>query len=57
MTLTSALSKAVQGLNMAARGTDVVSANIANAQTAGYVRRQIESQNVLLMAICWFESY
>ena len=43
MTLTSALSKAVQGLNMAARGTDVVSANIANAQTAGYVRRQIES--------------
>lgn len=43
MTLTSALSKAVQGLNMAARGTDVISANIANAQTPGYVRRQIET--------------
>ncbi|MEM6603335.1 MAG: flagellar hook-associated protein FlgK [Pseudomonadota bacterium] len=41
MTLSAALSKASQGLNMASRATDLISTNIANAQTPGYVRRSI----------------
>lgn len=41
MTLTAALSKAVQGLNMASKGTDLIATNIANAQTPGYVRRGV----------------
>lgn len=42
MSLTSAISKATQGLRASARGTDIVSTNITNAQTPGYVRREIE---------------
>ena len=42
MTLSSALSAAVSGLSASARRADVVSSNIANAQTPGYVRRQVD---------------
>lgn len=42
MTLSSALSAAVSGLSATARRADVVSSNIANAQTPGYVRRQVD---------------
>lgn len=42
MTLTSAFSAALSGLSASARRAEVVSANIANAQTPGYARRQVE---------------
>lgn len=42
MTLSSAFANALTGLNVSARRADVVSANIANAKTPGYVRRQAE---------------
>jgi flagellar hook-associated protein 1 len=41
MSISGAMSKAVQGLNATARATDIVSENIANAQTPGYVSRDI----------------
>lgn len=41
MTLTSALSSAMSGLRAASRGSEVVSGNISNANTAGYVRRTL----------------
>lgn len=42
MTLTSAFSAALSGLSASARRAEVLSANIANAQTPGYVRRQVD---------------
>lgn len=42
MTLSSAFSAALSGLSASARRADVVSSNIANAQTPGYVRRQVD---------------
>lgn len=42
MSLSNALSNAMSGLAYAARGTEVVAANIANAQTPGYARREIQ---------------
>lgn len=42
MTLSSAFSAALSGLSASARRAEVVSANIANAQTPGYVRRQVD---------------
>jgi flagellar hook-associated protein 1 FlgK len=42
MSLSSAFSAALSGLSASARRADVVSSNIANAQTPGYVRRQVD---------------
>ncbi|WP_299774392.1 flagellar hook-associated protein FlgK [uncultured Tateyamaria sp.] len=41
MSLTSALSSAMSGIRAVSRGSEVVSGNIANANTAGYVRRTL----------------
>ncbi len=41
MSLSQAISNANQGLSAAARATDIVSTNLANAQTEGYVRRSV----------------
>lgn len=41
MSISSAISNAVSGLTAASRGTEVVSANIANALTPGYARREL----------------
>ena len=41
MSLTSALSSAMSGLRAASRGSEIVSSNIANANTPGYVRRTL----------------
>ncbi|PRY19853.1 flagellar hook-associated protein 1 FlgK [Aliiruegeria haliotis] len=48
MTLTSSLSIAMSGLTAASRAAEVVSANVANAMTPGYARREIalSSQSV-----------
>ncbi|MEM1360454.1 MAG: flagellar hook-associated protein FlgK [Pseudomonadota bacterium] len=42
MTLSSALSNALSGMTAAARSTDVISSNIANANTEGYRLRELE---------------
>lgn len=42
MTISGALSNALSGLSAAARGAEVVSANVANAMTEGYGRRELE---------------
>jgi flagellar hook-associated protein 1 len=41
MSISSALSNALSGLNVAARATDLVSSNIANAMTEGYGVRSL----------------
>ena len=41
MSLTSALSNAVSGLTMNARGTETVANNVANGMTEGYGRREM----------------
>ena len=41
MSISSALSNALTGLTAASRGAQVVSTNIANANTEGYARREI----------------
>lgn len=41
MSISSALSNALSGLNVAARATDIVSSNIANAMTEGYASRSL----------------
>ena len=43
MSISSALSIALSGLNVAGRSADVTSANIANALTEGYGVRQLET--------------
>lgn len=42
MTLSAALSNALSGMTAAARATDVISSNIANANTEGYRLRELE---------------
>lgn len=42
MSISSALASAVSGLNVTARNADVISSNLANVLTPGYVRRQLE---------------
>ncbi len=42
MTITSSLSNALSGLTAASRAAELVSANVANAQTEGYGRRELE---------------
>lgn len=42
MSISSALSNAFAGLTAAARGAEVVSQNLANVQTEGYGRRELE---------------
>jgi len=44
MSLTRALSNAYSGLFHSSRSADVTSNNIANAQTPGYVRREVIAQ-------------
>ncbi|MGL4309286.1 MAG: flagellar hook-associated protein FlgK [Paracoccaceae bacterium] len=41
MSVTAALSNALSGLTAASRGAEVVSANVANARTEGYARREL----------------
>ncbi|MEL6464857.1 MAG: flagellar hook-associated protein FlgK [Pseudomonadota bacterium] len=41
MSLTSALSSAMSGLRATGRGSEIVSSNIANANSPGYVRRTL----------------
>ncbi|WBU63874.1 flagellar hook-associated protein FlgK [Paracoccus aerodenitrificans] len=41
MSIANALNNAVSGLTAAARGTEVVSSNLANALTPGYARREV----------------
>ncbi len=41
MTMTSALSSALSGLQAASRQAEVLSSNVANATTPGYVRREV----------------
>lgn len=43
MSLSRALSNAVSGLAATSRGTETVSANLANAQTKGYARRELQT--------------
>lgn len=42
MSLSSSLSAAVSGLTVSARAAELVSSNVANAMTEGYVRRDLE---------------
>lgn len=42
MSITKALSNAVSGLTATARGTEVISSNLANLMTPGYARREME---------------
>ncbi|RCW82814.1 flagellar hook-associated protein FlgK [Paracoccus lutimaris] len=42
MSISAAISNAVSGLTAASRGTEIVSTNIANAQTEGYARRELD---------------
>jgi flagellar hook-associated protein 1 FlgK len=42
MTLSVTLATALSGLSVATRGAEVISSNIANAQTEGYARRELE---------------
>jgi flagellar hook-associated protein 1 FlgK len=48
MSITSALSHALSGLNAAARSGEVISTNIANAMTDGFARREVELSSVNL---------
>ncbi|NHF72907.1 flagellar hook-associated protein FlgK [Paracoccus xiamenensis] len=42
MSIVNALNNAISGLTAAARGTEVVASNLANALTPGYGRRELE---------------
>nr|WP_090751598.1 flagellar basal body protein [Paracoccus chinensis] len=42
MSLSNALSNALSGLGAAARGTEVVASNLANAATPGFARRELQ---------------
>lgn len=48
MSLSSALSSALSGLTASSKRAEVVSTNIANAGTAGYVRRQVDLSSRLV---------
>ena len=41
MSIARALSNAMSGLTATARGTETVAANMANAMTPGYARREL----------------
>ena len=41
MTLSGSLSNALSGLTAAARAAEIVSANVANAMTPGYQKREL----------------
>lgn len=45
MTITSSLSNALSGLNAQSRAAEVVSANVANAQTEGYGARELTTSS------------
>lgn len=42
MSISAAIGNAISGLTAASRGTEIVSANIANARTDGYGRRELD---------------
>ncbi|QHQ36364.1 flagellar hook-associated protein FlgK [Algicella marina] len=42
MSISSALTNALSGLNAASRSAEIIANNIANAQTPGYTRRSVE---------------
>lgn len=48
MSIGSALSNALSGLNAVSRASDVVSSNVSNAMTEGYARREIELTSQIL---------
>ncbi len=48
MSLSGSLSSALSGMNAASRTAQVVSANIANATTQGYARREIQTASLVL---------
>lgn len=48
MGMSSSLSNALSGLTAASRAADIVSSNIANAQTEGYGRRRLETSSRVL---------
>jgi len=48
MSLTSAIGSALTGLSVSSRLADLVSTNIANAATPGYVRREAQVSSVVL---------
>lgn len=48
MTISGSLNNALSGLNAAARGAEIVSANVANALTEGYGRRELSLSAVSL---------
>jgi flagellar hook-associated protein 1 len=47
MSLTQSLSTALAGLNVTQAGLGVVSANVANAQTQGYVTRTLDQESTI----------
>ncbi|MGJ8582753.1 MAG: flagellar hook-associated protein FlgK [Marinosulfonomonas sp.] len=48
MSISGSLSNAMSGLNVASRAAEVVSANVANAMTDGYGRRELETSSLSL---------
>lgn len=48
MSLSLALNKALTGLNVASRRTDVISSNLANALTEGYARREADVSETVI---------
>lgn len=50
MSISAAISNAVSGLTAVSRGTEVVSSNIANAQTPGYAARELNISSRSLYA-------
>ncbi|MFD1807825.1 hypothetical protein ACFSHQ_05695 [Gemmobacter lanyuensis] len=48
MTLGSAMNMAMTGLSVSARLAELVSTNVANATTAGFVRREAEVSALVL---------
>lgn len=48
MTLSTALSSALSGLTVSSRRAEVISTNVANAGTAGYVRRELQVSSRLV---------
>ncbi len=48
MSISSSLNNALSGLTAASRAADIVSSNIANAQTEGYGRRRLDTSSRVL---------
>ncbi len=51
MSISSALSNALTGLNVASRSAEVVSDNVANAMTPGYTRRSIDVSSMVVNGV------